>query len=166
MALTLLRYYGLGISQPRAQPKCMLGVDTLSTGEEDVLVRVPEIVGRNVRRAREERGLTQAELGAALEPLLGRAWSTQAVSAAEKGRRDFAAEDVMALSIVLDSLPEHFFRIPEGESLELPARTISGGFIEALKTMAVAREESVERLAEALLRNARSLSWAVKKGRK
>lgn len=164
MALTLLRYYGLSIRQPRAQPRFMLGVDTLSTGEEDVLVRVPEIVGRNVRRAREERGLTQAELGQRLELVLGRAWSTQAVSAAEKGRRNFAAEDVMGLALVLEHPVADFFNVVENVEIELPGRTFGGGLVEALQTMAP--EESVEHLADALLRTARALSRAVKEGRK
>ncbi|WP_161500842.1 helix-turn-helix transcriptional regulator [Embleya scabrispora] len=66
-------------------------------------MKIEHLIGRNVRRIREARGLSQADLGRAVEDQLGHAWSRQAVSAAEKGRRSFAASDLLALSRVLES---------------------------------------------------------------
>lgn len=72
-------------------------------------MKIEEVIGSNMRRVREERGLSQTDLGQAIEPHQGRAWSRQAVSAAEKGQRAFSAADLMALALVLDvSIPSLF----------------------------------------------------------
>lgn len=63
-------------------------------------MRIEEIVGRNVRDAREATGLTQEELGKRLEDLVGREWPRQTVSTAEKGGRSFTASELLALSLV------------------------------------------------------------------
>lgn len=63
-------------------------------------MRIEEIVGRNVREAREAAGLTQEELGKQIENLLGREWPRQTVSIAEKGGRSFTASELLALSLV------------------------------------------------------------------
>lgn len=72
-------------------------------------MKIEEVIGGNMRRVREERGLSQTDLGQAIEQHQGRAWSRQAVSAAEKGQRAFSAADLMALTRVLDvSIPSLF----------------------------------------------------------
>jgi transcriptional regulator with XRE-family HTH domain len=88
-------------------------------------MNVSEIVGRRVRWAREERGLTQAALGQRVGELLGKAWFPQAVSEAERGRRQFTAEELLALAYVLDK-PISFFFLPVDDrtSYEFPARTL------------------------------------------
>ncbi len=45
--------------------------------------------------------MSQADLGRALAPLLGRPWSRQAMSAAEKGARDFKVAELVAIARVL-----------------------------------------------------------------
>jgi transcriptional regulator with XRE-family HTH domain len=88
-------------------------------------MKVSEIVGQRVRWAREERGLTQAELGQRVGELLGKAWFPQAVSEAERGRRQFTAEELLALAYVLDK-PISFFFLPVDTrtSYEFPSRTL------------------------------------------
>lgn len=64
-------------------------------------MRLEEAIGRNVARLREVSGLSQAQLGDALAGYLGKPWSRQAVSAAEKGRRAFTAAELVSLALVL-----------------------------------------------------------------
>lgn len=88
-------------------------------------MKVSQIVGRRVRWARQERGLTQAALGRRIGELLGNAWFPQAVSEAEHGRRQFTAEELLALAYVLDK-PVSFFFLPvaEGIRYDFPARAL------------------------------------------
>lgn len=58
-------------------------------------------IGENIRRAREARKLTQAQLGEALKNNAGEPWTRQAVSAAEKGRRGFPAAELCTLAYIL-----------------------------------------------------------------
>jgi transcriptional regulator with XRE-family HTH domain len=73
-------------------------------------VRIEELIGRNVKQAREEAGLSQRQLGEQL------GWFPQAVSAAEKGRRDWVAEDLVNVAWALRRPVAYFFRVPEGAS--------------------------------------------------
>lgn len=93
-------------------------------------MKIEEVIGRNMRQAREERGLSQTDLGQAMEQHQGRSWSRQAVSAAEKGQRAFSAADLMALARVLDvSIPSFFLlsdwrddgTVELSEGIEMPA---------------------------------------------
>jgi 8-oxo-dGTP pyrophosphatase MutT (NUDIX family)/transcriptional regulator with XRE-family HTH domain len=56
-----------------------------------------------IRDAREAKGMTQADLGRAIGSLLGRPWSRQAMSAAEKGARDFKIAELVAIAFVLET---------------------------------------------------------------
>jgi transcriptional regulator with XRE-family HTH domain len=76
---------------------------------------VGELVGRNVRGARERRGMTQEELGAALKPFLNRTWSRQAVSIMEAGDRAFVVEDLVALAGALETPVEELL-LPRGDT--------------------------------------------------
>jgi 8-oxo-dGTP pyrophosphatase MutT (NUDIX family)/transcriptional regulator with XRE-family HTH domain len=80
-------------------------------------VRVEEVVGWQVRERREALGFTQGQLGGYLEPLLGRPWSRQAVSAAEKGERSFGAAELVALAAVLHTSVGDLLRPPLQESV-------------------------------------------------
>lgn len=93
-------------------------------------MEIEKVIGGNMRRIREQRGLSQTDLGAAVGQHIGRSWSRQAVSAAEQGRRSFTAADLMGLSLTLDvSVPELFFltdwrsegRVQLGEGAEIDA---------------------------------------------
>ncbi|MFE3202288.1 helix-turn-helix transcriptional regulator [Embleya sp. NPDC059237] len=100
-------------------------------------MKIEQVIGRNARRLREARGLSQADLGRDVASHLGHPWSRQAVSAAEKGRRAFTASDLLALSRVLDST------IPE---LLLPAERPQGPGIELGDGVYVAVEEYRDRV--------------------
>ncbi|MFJ7780079.1 helix-turn-helix transcriptional regulator [Streptomyces yangpuensis] len=93
-------------------------------------MQIEKVIGGNMRRIREQRGLSQTDLGTAVGQHIGRSWSRQAVSAAEQGRRSFTASDLLALSLTLDvSVPELFFladwrsegRVQLGEGAEIGA---------------------------------------------
>jgi 8-oxo-dGTP diphosphatase len=83
---------------------------------EGARVRVEEVVGWQMHERREALGLTQEQLGRQLEPLLGRPWSRQAVSAAEKGDRSFGAAELVALAAVLHATVGDLLRPPVKEA--------------------------------------------------
>lgn len=70
-------------------------------------MRLEDAIGWNVARLREAAGLSQAQLGEALGAYLGKPWSRQAVSAAEKGRRAFTAAELVSLALVLKASLDH-----------------------------------------------------------
>lgn len=74
--------------------KCVVDRDSAS---------VREIVGLNIVRLRTAAGLSQKDLGVRLEQWLESSWSRQAVSQAEQGKRAFGVDDLVALSVALDS---------------------------------------------------------------
>lgn len=73
---------------------------------------VEQIVGLQMARARERRQISQAELGQELSRYLGKPWSRQTVSVAEKGGRAFIAAEVAALADLLRVPIEGFFKPP------------------------------------------------------
>jgi transcriptional regulator with XRE-family HTH domain len=75
-------------------------------------MRLEERVGLRVREAREEKGWSQRYLGEVVEHHLGKRWSPQTVYAAEKGERDFAIRDLVALARVLDKTVQWFLMPP------------------------------------------------------
>jgi transcriptional regulator with XRE-family HTH domain len=90
-------------------------------------MRIPEVVGHNIRDRRQALGWTQAELAGHLEGLIGRLWFPQAVSAAEAGQRDFTAEELFCLARAL-RLPgvDALFAPPAGvTNLDGPAGRLS-----------------------------------------
>lgn len=75
-----------------------------------------------MKEAREAAHLSQAELGQRLESLLGKKWWAQAVSAAEKGRREFTVEELVALALCLDMKIQDLFWPPDNvDEIEFPA---------------------------------------------
>lgn len=81
-------------------------------------VKIDELVGQNVRRAREDRRWTQTQLGENLEPYLGRAWTRQAVSVAEKGGRPFSVGELLALAQIF-ALPIEWFLLPPAANVKI-----------------------------------------------
>lgn len=92
-------------------------------------MRLEEVIGARIAEVRAEHGLSQAELGAALEEHLDKPWSRQAVHTAEKGKRAFTAAELVALALVLKvEVPE--LMSPglqeKNEIIELPRGGITG----------------------------------------
>jgi transcriptional regulator with XRE-family HTH domain len=87
-------------------------------------MRVEEAIGRQIARLRAQRQLSLADLGEALGRYLGKPWSRQAVHQAERGQRSFAAAELTALALVLDTSVQALFRAEDGH-IELPGRAIS-----------------------------------------
>lgn len=82
------------------------------------------MIGRRIRTAREMREWTQQELGQLLEPYLGRVWTRQAVSSAEKGGRDFTASELVAFASVFHADIATFF-LPDAPTIDLPGCTLT-----------------------------------------
>jgi transcriptional regulator with XRE-family HTH domain len=104
-------------------------------------MKVEEVVGKRLAKARHEAGLTQAELGAELEPYLGAPWSKKVVSAAENGRRVFTATELLALGRVLLQEVGFFFVLEPSEHFEFP-----GGETMGIEELLAATWESTARL--------------------
>lgn len=68
-----------------------------------------EKLGRNIRRIRQERGLTQNETVAKMQ-VLGSPLSRSTFSLIEMGRGNIYASDLVALKMVLQVEYEEFFR--------------------------------------------------------
>src|SRR4051812_20142193 len=75
-------------------------MDVLATADNGTGVDV----GRRIKRAREERGLSQAALGDAI------GYKASMVSAFENGSRRLKVEDLTKLCVALDKEPEYFLR--------------------------------------------------------
>lgn len=84
-------------------------------------MRLEELVGQRIRTRREGLALTQDQLGRQLGDSLGRRWSRQAVSAAEKGERAFTAAELVAIAGALQISVGSLFVPPAGvDEIELP----------------------------------------------
>ncbi len=84
-------------------------------------MRAQEMVGKQIAALRERGGMMRADLGRNLAEALGKPWPRQTVSSAEKGRRAFTAEELVAIAHVLGVYPGQLF-IPPADlhMLELP----------------------------------------------
>jgi transcriptional regulator with XRE-family HTH domain len=97
-----------------------------------------QLVAYNLGRLRRELGLTQEQAAAQLEPWRGQRWSKASFSIAERyafesasRRREFDANDLLALSKAFKRPISWFFELPDGvdevtagEPLEV-SRTVS-----------------------------------------
>lgn len=112
-------------------------------------MRVEELVGRRIREARERAGMSQPQLGEWLEPLLGRPLPRQAVFAAEQGKRQFTAAELVAFAYVVGCEVSDLFTLPIGEdALELPSgKTLSR---EELRQAGAAGPANIEQLRAVL----------------
>lgn len=77
-------------------------------------MEIERIIGQWIARGREATGQTQAQIGAALADYLGKPWSRQSVSAAEKGDRAFTAAELIAFSLLLGCTVETLLEPPPG----------------------------------------------------
>lgn len=81
-----------------------------------------QAVGEKVAWLRQDRQMTQAQLGTALEEYLGKPWSRQTVHAAEKGQRAFTATELVALALALETtVPSLFLPYGGNEPVTLPS---------------------------------------------
>lgn len=123
-------------------------------------MRVEEVVGRRIRDAREARGISQTEFGTSLGALLDRVWTRQAVSDAEKGKRAFTAQELVALSIVIGCEITDLFRLPaDADSLEMPGNVLTRSQLDRKLSDASDAAELRRTLLD-LLRSAGQLSEA------
>ena len=114
-------------------------------------MRVQEVVGRRIARAREMAGLSQAELAAEVREYLGKGWeSKHPVSQAELGHRPLGAEQVLVFAIVLER-PLAWFFFPFEEPVEIgDGNTISpSGLATALVTQSAVESDELASVAEA-----------------
>jgi transcriptional regulator with XRE-family HTH domain len=88
---------------------------------------VNQLVAYNLQRARQLRGMTQADFGAEIERVTGRPWSNATVSAAERSWdgnrvRQFDANELVAMCVILEVPLGWFFLMPrEGADFEFTA---------------------------------------------
>lgn len=75
-------------------------------------VKIEAVIGGWIAQRREDTGLTQSQVGDELGKYLGKPWSRQAVSAAEKGRRSFTAAELVAFAVVLGCSVESLLEPP------------------------------------------------------
>ena len=61
-----------------------------------------QVIGENVKAAREARGMTAEAFAERVGEILGSTWPRQTVYLLEAGGRRLAAEEVVAIAIVLD----------------------------------------------------------------
>lgn len=78
-------------------------------------VRIEEVIGQRIRDRRIELGRSQESVAKAVGAQLGREWTRQAVSAAEKGKRSFTASELAAIAHVLVTNIPALFTPPAGE---------------------------------------------------
>jgi hypothetical protein len=140
-----------------------------------------QLVAYNLRRAREEAGLTQEQAAALLEPYLGRRWSKASFSVAERSadararRRLFDANELLAFSQVFKRPVAWFFTPPaEAERIKVTlgepsdvSRVLGRGELLELVTptdlYVGAHARQVRRNADALRRIADALDPAARK---
>ena len=83
-------------------------------------MRVEDIIGQRIKDRREAMELSQDALGKLIGDQLGREWTRQAVSAAEKGKRSFIAAELLAIAYVLGMNVGRLLSPPEeAEAVEL-----------------------------------------------
>ena len=79
--------------------------------ERGFMLTAAAVIGHNVRERRKDR-FTAEQLGARIGELLGKAWPRQTVYLLEQGERKLSAEEVVALSEVLDVSVSDLFTPP------------------------------------------------------
>jgi transcriptional regulator with XRE-family HTH domain len=140
-------------------------VDETPPRMEDGGMKIEELIGSNVKQAREIAHLTQAEFGERVGDFLGKAWVPQAVSQAEKGRRDWAILDLAAVAYALHRPITWFLQVPSGadpkELLEVPGDVELS--LEGV-SLGTAAELSAEQLLNELGRVAGDLRFVIGKG--
>jgi transcriptional regulator with XRE-family HTH domain len=80
-----------------------------------------KVVGRNVAKARKHIGLTQAELGEAMQRYIGHQWTKQVVSFVERGERQLDTDELLMIGMVLGRRVYDLLLPEEGEQILLPS---------------------------------------------
>jgi transcriptional regulator with XRE-family HTH domain len=86
-------------------------------------MRIERVIGQRVAQARKEQGqkVTQMDVAVRMNALIGGSWSPAGVSKVENGHRRITAEELYALSVILNRPVEWFFELPKGErTVEFP----------------------------------------------
>lgn len=81
--------------------------------------RIEQVIGENIKRLREQKGMSQVELGEEVGLLLATKWVPQTVSAAERGKRQFIAAEMVVLADVLDCRIQYLFESPDASSIKV-----------------------------------------------
>lgn len=121
-------------------------------------MRIEELIGQRIRGHRERLGLTQEQLGQRLGDTLGRAWSRQAISAAEKGDRAFTAAELLAIAHTL-GVSVGALLVPQAgvEQIELPNGTsLSHDDLVSAVLPRLGTERAIERMQSTLQRLAQT----------
>ena len=115
-------------------------------------MRVEELVGQRIRTERDRLEMTQEQLGKRLSDKLGRSWSRQAVSAAEKGDRAFTAAELVAIASTLDISVGGLLMPPAGvDDVEMPNGTaLSRQDLVAAVLPRLGTEKAFDRMQETL----------------
>ena len=87
-------------------------------------MRIEAAIGGQISRLREARQMSLTQLGQAVGMYLDKPWSRQAVHQAERGRRAFAAAEMAALALALDTSVPALFLADAGD-IELPGAVVS-----------------------------------------
>lgn len=126
-------------------------------------MRVEELVGQRIRAQRGRLGLTQDQLGQRLGNKLGRSWSRQAVSAAEKGDRAFTAAELLAIAFTLEVSVGHLLVPPAGiDEVEMPnGATLSRDDLVAAVLPDLTTERAFDLLQRSLGRLSESVGFIV-----
>lgn len=88
---------------------------------------IEQVIGENVARLRQQRDWNQRQLGEALELATGKRWERQAVWAAERGKRAWAAADLIGLAEVFD--------VAIGELMATPDAVLVGSVTTTAETL-------------------------------
>jgi transcriptional regulator with XRE-family HTH domain len=99
-----------------------------------------DMVGRNLKRAREIRGLTQEQAAEQLEPWLGARWSKANFSRAEARGRRFDADQIAAFAAAFELPLTFFWEPPESvDTIKVGERELSAADVRrALRAAAFA----------------------------
>jgi transcriptional regulator with XRE-family HTH domain len=91
-------------------------------------VQIEEVIGANIKAARETDGLSQRALGERLGEYLKVSWAPQNVSVAEQGGRSFTAVEILALAVILERPIARFFAPPRTgvTEIEMPSGEVVG----------------------------------------
>jgi transcriptional regulator with XRE-family HTH domain len=131
---------------------------------QGVALYVEQAIGHRIREIREAKGMTQEALGAELAVYLERPWSRQAVSAAEQGKRAFAAVELLALAQALDTPVVSLLRPPvTATTVDMP----SGTKLDRNQVLTViAHRRSLDAQLPAAQEAIRALLYAVVEGKR
>ncbi|QSZ53064.1 helix-turn-helix transcriptional regulator [Paenarthrobacter sp. AT5] len=104
---------------------------------------VTKVIGHNVRKRRDELGITAAALGERVGQALGKSWPRQTVYLMESGERAMIATEIAVLAELLN-VPVVALFAPPPE----PDSVIAGTLTISTETLAISSADEDERLTE------------------